>query len=51
MELTHLNSQGRGRMVDVSAKDDTKKCPLAKEIYVGRWNEYLVVFYPLSIII
>ena len=25
MELTHINEQGRARMVDVSEKDDTKR--------------------------
>ena len=30
MELTHINDQGRGRMVDVSDKPDTKRYALAK---------------------
>ncbi len=35
MELTHINEQGRGRMVDVSGKDDTHRVAVAKgEIYM-----------------
>ena len=29
MELTHINEQGRARMVDVSEKDDTKRIAVA----------------------
>lgn len=29
MELTHINEQGRARMVDVSEKDDTKRVAVA----------------------
>lgn len=29
MELTHINEQGRARMVDVSEKDDTKRAAVA----------------------
>jgi len=37
MELTHINEQGRGRMVDVSGKSDTKRYAMAKgHIRVGR---------------
>ncbi|TMC51671.1 MAG: cyclic pyranopterin monophosphate synthase MoaC, partial [Chloroflexi bacterium] len=30
MTLSHLDDQGRARMVDVSAKDDTERVALAK---------------------
>lgn len=35
MELTHINEQGRARMVDVSAKDETERIGVATgEIYM-----------------
>lgn len=30
MEFTHLNDDGRGKMVEVSQKTDTKRCAVAK---------------------
>jgi len=30
MELTHINDEGRARMVDVSAKDDTERIAVAR---------------------
>jgi cyclic pyranopterin phosphate synthase len=44
MELTHINDQGRGKMVDVSEKPDTKRYAMAQgEIRMGQRTLELIM--------